>query len=55
MNNRLVSSFLSLVAFQLGGRGPGPLSAYGLMITVLVCSHTNYKIWQNQPAKEHLS
>ena len=28
-----------------GGRGPGPLGyAYGLMITVQVCSHINYKI-----------
>ena len=50
------SSFLSL-AFQLGGgcRGPGPPSyACGLMITVQVCSHINYKICHNQSGKEHL-
>ena len=49
-------SFLSLVAFQLGGgRWPGPPGyAYGLMITVQVCSHINYKICHNQTAKEHL-
>ena len=37
-----MSSFLSLVAFQLeGGRGPGPPDyAYCLMITVQVYSHT---------------
>ena len=46
-------SFLSLVAFQLGGgKGPGPLGyAYGLMITVQVCSHINYKICHNQLLK----
>ena len=53
-----MSSFLSLVAFQLGGgggRGPGPPGyAYDLMITVQVCSHINYKIRHNQTAKEHL-
>ena len=43
-------------AFQLGGsRGPGPLSyAYGLTITVQICSDINYKICHNQIAKEHL-
>ena len=39
-----VSSFLSLVAFQLGrGRPEPPSYAYGFMITGQVCSHTNYK------------
>ena len=49
-----MSSFLSLVAFQLGGgRGPGPPGyAYGLIITVQVCSHINYKICHNQTAKQ---
>ena len=44
-----VSSFLSLIAFQLGGgKGPGPLGyAYDLIITVQVCSHINYKICHN--------
>ena len=50
------SSFLSLVAFQLEVAGPlGPLGyAYDFIITVQVCSHTNYKIWHNQTAKEYL-
>ena len=48
-----VSSFLLLIAFQLGGAGP-PCYAYGYMITVQVCSHTNYINLQNQPAKKHL-
>ena len=51
-----VSLFLSLVAFQLGGGvalGPSGY-AYGFVITRQVCSHTNYKIWLNQTAKEHL-
>ena len=45
-----VSSFLSLVAFQLEGAGPlGPPGyAYGFIITGQVCSHTNYEIWHNQ-------
>ena len=43
-----MSSFLSLVAFQLGGggegRGPGSSGyAYGSMITVQVCPHINYR------------
>ena len=52
-----MSSFLSLVAFQLerGVRGPGPPGyASGLMITIQVCSHINYKICHNQAAEEHL-
>ena len=50
-----VSSFLSMVAFQLGGGRPGPFGyAYDFMIIVQVCSHTNYKIWHSQSAKEHL-
>ena len=40
-----VSTFLSLVAFQLGAREPGiPGYAYGLLITVQVSSHANNKI-----------
>ena len=37
--------FLSLVAFRSGGgKGPGPSGyPYGLIITVQVCSHINYK------------
>ena len=51
-----VLSFLSLVAFQLGGAGFLGFSSYvyGFVIAKLVCSHTNYKIWHNQTAKEHL-
>ena len=50
----IVSSFLSLVAFQLGGgRGPSGY-AYGLMITVQVCYNINNKICRNQTAKKHL-
>ena len=51
-----LSSFLSLVAFQLGGTGAlGPSKhGYGFVITGQICSHTNYKIWHNQTAKEHL-
>ena len=51
-----MSLFLSLVEFQLGeGRGPGPSGyAYGLMITVQVSTHINYKICRNQTAIEHL-
>ena len=51
-----MSSLLSFVAFQLGvGKGPGPHGyAYGLMITVQVCSHIKYKICHTQTAEEHL-
>ena len=54
-----VSSFLSLVTFQLGGwGGEGALGfldyACNFMITGPVCSLTNYKIWHNETAKEHL-
>ena len=50
-----VSLFFSLEAFQLGGGTLGlPGYAYGFVITEEVFSHTNYKIWRNQTAKEHL-
>ena len=48
----IVSSFLSLAAFNWRWR-PGPLGyAYVLMITEQVCAHTNHKIWHNQTAKK---
>ena len=48
-----VSSFLLLVAFHLAGWGALSLPGYtyGFMITKQVFSHTNYKIWHNQTAK----
>ena len=54
---RFVSSFLSLVTFQLRGAGPPwlHLRFYDYQTSLLSHQIMKYKIWHNQTAKEHLS
>ena len=48
------SNALAKVCVTLKNATTGIWCAQGLMIKVQVYIHTNYKIWHNQTAKEHL-
>ena len=55
----LSSFFFIIGSISIGGDGSGGTLgllgyACGFMIMGPVCSHTNYKIWHNETAKEHL-